>query len=72
MACKLDKALYASRIKTIVLRNMSYFMSVPGLGGFFGDIRHKPKTSFKFIWEGFKMFSHDASLHPESERLLLP
>ena len=47
---QMDEAFAASGIKTIVFRNLTYFMDIPHLKHYFPKTRSKQSTSFKFIW----------------------
>lgn len=47
----LDRACSQTKAGTLVLRNLTYFMEVPGMEEAFPLMRGKQGTDFKFIWE---------------------
>jgi hypothetical protein len=53
----LDEVCSKSSSRTLVLRNLTYFIEVPGLSQAFPIIRRKQGVDFKFIWEKFLLES---------------
>lgn len=53
----IDEICSKTNNRTLVLRNITYFMEVPGLSDGFPLMRRKHGVDFKFIWEKFLLES---------------
>lgn len=53
----LDEVCSKSNNRTLVLRNLTYFIEVPGISEAFPLTRRRSGVDFKFIWEKFLLQS---------------
>jgi hypothetical protein len=65
-----EEALEKSRIKRVVLRNLTYFMEVEEVRTFFTRIRAKKGIRFAFVWENLILESQKDCFNEEEERLI--
>lgn len=54
---RLDEAFSQSNSKTIVFRNLTYFMRNHNFDEYFPKTRAKSSIDFKFIWEKYVLLS---------------
>jgi hypothetical protein len=66
----LDQACARTQAKTLVLRNLTYFIEVPELPQAFPLMRSKRHVDFKFIWEKYLLVSEHEAKEDEHRKLL--